>query len=223
MPNGTDHFRQVVEVVKALVVASEGGHVLRPGREDEQRTESTGLKMAALRLPVAAYGRGLHVYQPKTLFQSHFLYTFLAFGDAWCHQHVAAVGSIEQSLPSFLPHLGVFSEHAIGTAVEQHLVFLGLAQHSRAHTCVVSDIHRSYRLSLLLTKQLYTFIMYNLFGIEISCKFRENPRISQRNPGIFSLAKLNNYFTTTFFIVPSFMRTIFSPFDVPLCCLPSRE
>ena len=56
MSNGTYLLSQTVEVVKALVVALENGHILCPWRQDKQRATSTGLETAALWLPILAYG-----------------------------------------------------------------------------------------------------------------------------------------------------------------------
>ena len=47
--------------MKTLVVAGEGGHILGPRRQNEQRTMGTGFETAALGFPITADGLYLYV------------------------------------------------------------------------------------------------------------------------------------------------------------------
>ncbi|MBR4275459.1 MAG: hypothetical protein IKQ32_00645 [Prevotella sp.] len=52
--DGTDGPCQMVEVMEALVVAVEGGHVLRPGCKDEQRAVGARTTMVTSYVPGTA-------------------------------------------------------------------------------------------------------------------------------------------------------------------------
>lgn len=56
------------------------------------------------------------------------LHTLLAFGDAGCHQHTAALGISRQLLALFIPVGGVLRWYAVSTAMEEHLLLIRQAQ-----------------------------------------------------------------------------------------------
>ncbi len=114
--------------MEAAVVAFERGHIFGPRGEDEERTCGTGVEAAALGLPVSADGRGLQVYQSQSLLESHVFDALLAFRDARRDEHVATIGCRKKPLALSPPEVGVFRRDAVGTAMEEHLVLLGLSQ-----------------------------------------------------------------------------------------------
>ena len=61
MADSTDSLGQMVKKMKTLVVAGEGGHILGPRRQNEQRTMGTGFETAALGFPITADGLYLYV------------------------------------------------------------------------------------------------------------------------------------------------------------------
>ena len=128
MTNAADHLGEAVEVMKTLVVATEGGHILGPWGKDKQRAISTGFVTASFGLPVSAYGRGLKVYHSQSLFQSQVLHPLLTLRDSWGDQYVATTGCRNQTLAFDRPEIGVFCGDAISETMEEHLVLLGLAQ-----------------------------------------------------------------------------------------------
>ena len=127
MTDVADGFGQVVQVVKTLVVALELWHILGPGSQDEQGAGSTGLETAALRLPVVGDGVCLNVYQAQMFVQGDMLHALLAFRDAGCHQHAAALGISRQLPAALFPDGGIFCWYAVGAAMEVHLLLVGLA------------------------------------------------------------------------------------------------
>ena len=137
--DGADDLGQVVEVVEALVVAPEHGQVLGPGGDDEERAAGTGLEAAALGLPVRAYGLGLHVDEAETARQGHLLDALLALRDAGRHQHVATLGGRDQAFALGCPDVGLFGAHAVGVAMEEDLVLLGLTQQEHIAEGAIAD------------------------------------------------------------------------------------
>lgn len=119
---------QLVEIMETSVIALKLRNIFGPRCKDEQRACRTGFEAAAFGLPISANGSGLQVYESQFLLQSHVLDTFLALGDAWCHQHIAAVGGSEQTLAFCLPKASVLRRNAVGAAMEKDLMLLWLAQ-----------------------------------------------------------------------------------------------
>jgi len=128
MADGTNHLGQVIEVVETLVVAGEGRHILGPWCKDKQRAIGTGLKAAALGFPILANRVGLHMNQPKLLFQCHVLDSLLTLRHARSDQHISAIGCGYQPLALCLPVFSILCGYAIGIAVEEHLVLLRLTE-----------------------------------------------------------------------------------------------
>lgn len=92
----TDSPSHLIEVMEALIV-SLAPEVLLPRCKYQQRTCSTGIKAAQLRLPIRTDRLILDVYHAMALYQAFVLDALLTFADAWGHQHITLCCYLHQA------------------------------------------------------------------------------------------------------------------------------
>ena len=78
------------------------------------------------------------MYQSQFLFQRQVLYPFLALGDAGGDQYVSTLGGGDEATALVLPVVGILGGYAVGLAVEEDLMLLGLAQEKHVTESTVS-------------------------------------------------------------------------------------